>query len=105
MAALRLPFTVATGFVLVLSIDAAALLVAHRALPGAIAVDSFGSALLAALVIAAVSIALEVVTGTNDEDYYGLRVIQRVARRRERRPRQTSRESSSWRSTGSRSRC
>ena len=81
VASLRLPFTVATGFVLVLSIDAAALLVAHRALPGAIDVDSFGSALLAALVIAAVSIALEVVTGTNDEDYYGLRVIQRVARR------------------------
>jgi uncharacterized membrane protein YvlD (DUF360 family) len=81
VASLRLPFTVAAGFVLILAIDAAALLIAHRAAPAAIDVDSFGSALLAALVIAAVSIALEVVLGTNDDDDYGLRVVQRVARR------------------------
>jgi uncharacterized membrane protein YvlD (DUF360 family) len=81
VASLRLPFTVASGFVLVLAIDAAALLVAHDAVPGAIDVDSFGSALGAALVIAAVSIALAVVFGTNDDDDYGLRVVQRVARR------------------------
>ncbi len=46
-----------------------------------IGVDEFGSALLAALVIAAVSLALHVVTGTNDDDEYALRVIRRVARR------------------------
>ncbi len=81
VASLRLPFTVAAGFVLVLGVDAVSLIVAHDALPHRIAVDSFGSALLASLVIAAVSIVLPVIAGTNDDSDYSLRVIQRVARR------------------------
>src|SRR5205814_7248219 len=60
---------------------AAGLVLADAALPGLITVNSFGDALLAALVMAAVSIVLQVVTGTNDEDEYSLRVIKRIARR------------------------
>ncbi|MGH2925673.1 MAG: phage holin family protein [Solirubrobacterales bacterium] len=81
VASLRLPFTLASGFLLVLVVDAGALLAAHELLGRTIRVDSAGSALAAALVIAAVSIVLEVLTGTNDDDRYMLRVIQRVARR------------------------
>ncbi len=81
VAALRLPYTLASGFLLVLVVDAVALRLASDWLGELVAVDSFGDALLAALVIAAVSIALQVVTGSNDDDEYTLRVIQRVARR------------------------
>jgi uncharacterized membrane protein YvlD (DUF360 family) len=81
IAALRLPYMLAAGFVLVLLADAVALVIADEALPSFITVGSFGDALLAALVMAAVSIVLQVVTGTNDDDEYSLRVIQRVARR------------------------
>jgi uncharacterized membrane protein YvlD (DUF360 family) len=81
IAALRLPFTLVLGFLLVLIVDALALQVASDAFPDEIAVDSFGSALLAALVMAAVSIVLEVIAGTNDDDAYTVRVVQRVARR------------------------
>jgi uncharacterized membrane protein YvlD (DUF360 family) len=81
VAALRLPYMLALGFVLVLFVDAAALVVADDALPSFITVGSFGDALLASLLMAAVSIALHVVAGTNDDDEYSLRVIERVARR------------------------
>jgi uncharacterized membrane protein YvlD (DUF360 family) len=81
VASLRLPFTLAVGFVCILLVDAVALRLAHEALPHLIRVDGFGSALLASLVIAAVSIALQVLAGTNDDDEYTLRVVQRVARR------------------------
>ncbi len=81
VAALRLPFMLALGFLLVLFVDAGALVLAHEVLPDFIAVDSFGDALLAALVMAAVSIVLQVVAGTSDDDEYTLRVVQRIARR------------------------
>jgi uncharacterized membrane protein YvlD (DUF360 family) len=84
-AALRLPFTLALGFVAVLALDAAILLLASSISDNAIHVDSFGWALLAALVIAAVTVVLEVILGVNDEDTYALRVIRRVARRQGRR--------------------
>jgi uncharacterized membrane protein YvlD (DUF360 family) len=81
VAALRLPYMLAAGFVLVLLLDAAALTIADAALPSFITVSSFGDALLAALVMAAVTIVLQVIAGTNDEDEFSLRVIMRVARR------------------------
>jgi uncharacterized membrane protein YvlD (DUF360 family) len=81
VAALRLPYMLALGFVLVLAVDALALLLADNALSSFITVGSFGDALLAALVMAAVSIVLQVVTGANDDDEYSLRVIQRIGRR------------------------
>jgi uncharacterized membrane protein YvlD (DUF360 family) len=82
VASLRVPWTLPIGFVAVLLVDAWALLIADRALPDFIAVDSFGDALIAAIVASAISVALETLLGTNDDDRYSLRVIERVARRR-----------------------
>jgi uncharacterized membrane protein YvlD (DUF360 family) len=81
VAALRLPFTLVIGFVLVLVLDAVILLLASSIDSTAIHVDSFWSALLAALVISAAIVVLEVVLGANDDDTYTLRVISRIARR------------------------
>jgi uncharacterized membrane protein YvlD (DUF360 family) len=81
LAALRLPFTLLLGFLLVLVADALVLEFAHDLLPDDIRVDSFGDALLAALLIAAVSLILQVILGTNDDDEYNLRVTRRIARR------------------------
>ncbi len=81
LAALRLPLTLVIGFVGVLVIDAFALLFASDLSDSAIQVDSFWWALLTALVAAGGSVVLEVLFGTNDDDTYTLRVVQRIARR------------------------
>jgi uncharacterized membrane protein YvlD (DUF360 family) len=81
IAALRLPFTLVAGFLLVLAADALALRLAHDLLPEYITVASFGDALLGALIMSALTIALEVVLGTNDDDAYTVRVTGRIARR------------------------
>ena len=81
LAALRLPFTVALGFVLALVLNAVVLKVGSDLIDGTYVVDSFGWALLAALVVSAVSVVLEVIFGTNDDDTYTFKVIQRIARR------------------------
>ncbi len=44
-------------------------------------VDNFGWALLAALLVSAVSVVLEVIFGANDDHTYSLAVVRRVARR------------------------
>jgi uncharacterized membrane protein YvlD (DUF360 family) len=80
VAALRLPFTALLGFFLVLFLDAGMLLLAGRISDG-LTIDSFWSALGVALAAAAVGVALSVVFGTNDDDVYSLRVVQRIARR------------------------
>ena len=81
LAALRLPFMIGLGFILVLILNALALQIASAAVGGTYEVDNFGWALLAALVVAATSVVLEVVFGTNDESAYSLRVVQRIAKR------------------------
>jgi uncharacterized membrane protein YvlD (DUF360 family) len=81
IAALRLPFTLALGFVLVLLANAGMLLLADGLTEGTIQLDSFWVALAVALVASAVSVALQVVIGANDDDTYTLRSIQRLARR------------------------
>jgi uncharacterized membrane protein YvlD (DUF360 family) len=81
VAALRLPFTLALGFVLVLLLDAAMLLLASHIDSSSIKVDSFGAALLAAVVISAVIVILMVILGIGDDDTRLLRVGIRVARR------------------------
>jgi uncharacterized membrane protein YvlD (DUF360 family) len=81
LAALRLPFMVGIGFLLVLVADALVLQVAADALPDDIHVDGFGDALLAAVLIAGVSTGLQVLLGTNDDDEYNYRVTRRIARR------------------------
>ena len=81
LAALRFPFMLVAGFLLVLVADAGLLMVAHRLLSDDIRVDSFGDALLASLVMAAASLVLQAVLGTNDDDQYSLKVTRRIARR------------------------
>ena len=80
LAALRLPLTLVFGFLLVLVANALMLEATDWLTDGILRVDSFWWALLAALVIAAVSVVLEVILGTQD-DTYTLRVARRVARR------------------------
>ena len=53
VAALRLPFTVAAGFLLVLVLDAVMLRIAADIVPEALQIDQFGDALLVALVASA----------------------------------------------------
>ena len=75
----------ALGFLLVLAMNAFVLRLAGDVLDS-FTVDSFWWALLAALIVAAVTMVLEVVFSTNDDQTYSLRVIQRVARRQGARP-------------------
>ncbi len=81
VAALRLPFTLVLGFLAVLAVDAGILLLVSAIIPADFKVDSFGDALVAALVMSAASMTLQVILGVNDDDAYSLRVIERVARR------------------------
>jgi len=81
LSALKIPFMALLGFVLILLLDAAMLKWTSDLVPRAITVDSFGWAIVAALVIATVTVVLDVVLGTNDDDAYTIRVIQRIARR------------------------
>ena len=79
LAALRLPLTLVLGFLLVLLADAGILLATDALTDGVLTVDGFGWALLAALVVAAVSVVLAVLLGSDDT--YSLRISQRIARR------------------------
>ena len=79
LAALRLPLTLVLGFLLVLIADALILLVVADISDGVLTVDNFGWALLASLVVAAVSVVLAVFLGSDDT--YAMRIAQRIARR------------------------
>jgi len=81
IAALRLPFIAALGFLVLLVVDALMLLAADAITDGDLTIDSFWSALGVALVAAAIGVVLDIVVGTNDDDTYTFRVIQRIARR------------------------
>jgi uncharacterized membrane protein YvlD (DUF360 family) len=81
LAAFRLPFMLVAGFLLVLAADALVLQVAGDVLSDDVHVGSFGDALLAALVMSAVSLVLQVTLGANDDDEYTLKVTRRIARR------------------------
>ena len=81
VAAIRLPLTLLLGFVLVLVLDALMLLAADALTTGGFTMDSFWSALGVALVASAVGVVVNVLFGTNDDDTFAFRVVQRVARR------------------------
>jgi uncharacterized membrane protein YvlD (DUF360 family) len=81
VAALRLPFTVGIGFLLVLALDAAILLLAADIAPDELHVEDFWAALGVSLIAAAVSMAAGVVMGIDDDHGYTLVVARRVARR------------------------
>ena len=79
LAALRLPLTLVLGFLLVLAADAGILIATDALTDGILRVDGFGWALLAALVVAAVSVVLAVLLGSDDMS--SIRIAQRIARR------------------------
>jgi uncharacterized membrane protein YvlD (DUF360 family) len=81
IAALRLPFTVVIGFLLVLALDAAMLLLAADIAPDLLHVDGFGPALAVAVIASGFSMGIGAVAGIDDDDGYTLRVARRVARR------------------------
>src|SRR3954454_15162775 len=81
IAAMGLPLMLVTGLLLVLILDALMPLAADNITDGDLSIDSFWSALGVALVASAVTVVLDVVFGTNDDDAYTLRVIQRIAKR------------------------
>jgi uncharacterized membrane protein YvlD (DUF360 family) len=81
VAAIRLPLTLVLGFLIVLILDALMLLAASAITDYTIEVNSFWWALLTALISSAVTVVLDVLFGTNDDDTYTLRVIERIARR------------------------
>jgi uncharacterized membrane protein YvlD (DUF360 family) len=81
IAALRLPWMLPIAFVLTLGLDALMLLAADRITDGDLQVGSAWAALGVALVGSAVSVVIHVLLGTNDDDTYTFRVIQRIARR------------------------
>jgi uncharacterized membrane protein YvlD (DUF360 family) len=81
IAALRVPFTVAIGFLAILVVDAAMLLLAAEITPELLHLDGLLDALLVSLIAAAISTPIGVVTGIDDDDTYTLRVARRVARR------------------------
>ncbi len=81
IAALRLPFTLISSFLLILFADAALLLVASDAFPGAMHVPGLGRALAVSLLAAAAAMVITILAGMDDDDEYTLRVTQRIARR------------------------
>jgi uncharacterized membrane protein YvlD (DUF360 family) len=80
VAALPIPYAFALGFLLVLVLDGAMLLLASELLPDDVQVGSFWAALLASLLIAAASMVLSMVVGADDQAY-SLAVVRRIARR------------------------
>jgi uncharacterized membrane protein YvlD (DUF360 family) len=81
LAALRLPFMLGTSFILLLIADALVLEVAGDVVGNSYTVDNFGWALLTAFVMSGTTVVLQAVFGSNDDDTYTLRVIQRIAKR------------------------
>ncbi|HYZ81235.1 MAG TPA: phage holin family protein [Solirubrobacteraceae bacterium] len=81
VAALRLPFTVALGFLAILVLDALILVIVSSVTKRALHVDGFGWALLTALVIAGAMVVINEILGIDDDETYTLRVIRRIARR------------------------
>ncbi len=81
IAALRLPFTLPLGFIIILALDALMILLAASLSERTFQVDSFWAALAVSLVAAAVSGIIEAILGTGDDQSYSLRVVQRVAKR------------------------
>jgi len=81
IARIRLPFTVLSGFLVVLVLDAGVLWIAAGMVSNSVTVDSFGWAIAGALAAAAATLIFQIALGVNNDDTYSLRVIERMARR------------------------
>ena len=80
VAALRMPFTLALDFVLILLLDALMIWWAASVDDRTIQLSSFGSAIAVALIASAAGVAIGVLTGV-DDDVHLLRTVRRAARR------------------------
>jgi uncharacterized membrane protein YvlD (DUF360 family) len=83
LAALRLPYTLVLGLLLVLALDALMFQLTSRIAPSALTVDSFWDALLAAFIASVLTVVLDPIFRSDDDETYMLRVTQRIARRTE----------------------
>ena len=81
IAAMRLPYMVAIGFLMILVANTLLLRLADVVFPDEIAFGVVGDALLSSLVISAITVVLAVIIGTNNDDEYTLRVTHQIARR------------------------
>ncbi len=81
VAAIRLPFAVAVGFIINLLLSAVLIQAAATAFPEFLRTDNFGWAFATAFVSSAVGVVIAVMLGVNDDDLYTLRRAQRIARR------------------------
>src|SRR4051794_6913271 len=81
LAALKLPFTLVAGFLLVLLADALMLVAADEITDNAIHLDSFWIALLVALIASGVIVVLPVITSSDHADTYTLKGLPPVAGR------------------------
>ncbi|MGI9186656.1 MAG: phage holin family protein, partial [Gaiellales bacterium] len=81
VAAIRLPFSVALGFIISLLLSAVLIQAAATAFPGYLHSDNFGWSFATAFLSSAVGVVIAVVVGVNDDDLYTLRLSQRIARR------------------------
>jgi uncharacterized membrane protein YvlD (DUF360 family) len=81
IAALRIPFTVGIGFLLVLALDAAILLWVADLVSDDLHIEDFWAALGVAVLASAFSTAIGVLMGIDDDEGYTLRVARRVAKR------------------------
>lgn len=81
VAAIRLPFSVALGFVISLLLSAVLIQAAATAFPEFLHVDNFAWSFATAFLSSAVGVVIAVMIGVNDDDLYTLRLSQRIARR------------------------
>jgi uncharacterized membrane protein YvlD (DUF360 family) len=81
IAGIRLPYTVATTFLLILLVDALILRLVDSLTDSALTVDGWFAAVIAALVISGLMTLFDVVLGSNDDDAYALRVVHRIAKK------------------------
>lgn len=89
IAALRLPATLIVGFVALLLLNAL-IIKAAAGITDDMTVRDFPAAIVMALLVSAISMAIGVVVGIDDDDEYAFRVIRRVARRQGRVEQSTS---------------
>ena len=81
VAAIRLPFSVALGFIVSLLLSAVLIQAAATAFPEFLHVDNFGWSFATAFLSSGVGVVIAVMVGVNDDDLYTLRMSERIARR------------------------
>jgi uncharacterized membrane protein YvlD (DUF360 family) len=81
VAALRVPATLLTGFIILIVVNALMIEWASNITDRTIKVSGFGASLLTALVTASFSTVIAALLGIDDDDEYTFRVLRRITRR------------------------